>query len=142
MALFTEHLVRAHGFTGFKYTTTLQTGVAYSTSQSRQQWGELARPSQATAVELPANLGGLGSTHPQSQSRQHVQPENTDSCSKSVTARQVVPSSLKVPQDTCSELSPLGHWDLLRTLLRTLPKGHPPPHPTGGDSPAPRSARA
>ena len=90
MALFTEHLVRAHGFTGFKYTTTLQTGVAYSTLQTRQQWGELARPSQATAVELPANLGGLGSTHPQSQSRQHVQPENTDSCSKSVTARQVV----------------------------------------------------
>ena len=39
-----------------------------------------------------------------------------------------LPSSLKVPQDTCSELSPLGHWDLLRTLLRTLPKEHPQPH--------------
>ena len=56
-----------------------------------------------------------------------AQPENTDSCSK-CPARQVVPSSLKVPQDTCSELSPLRHWDLLRTLLQTLPKGHPPPH--------------
>lgn len=98
------------------------------TLQTRQQWGELARPSQATAVELPANPGGLSSTHPQSQSLQHVQPENTDSCSKSVTTRQVVPSSLKVPQDTCSELSPLGHWDLLRTLLRTLPKEQPQPH--------------
>ena len=128
-----HRLLMRHGLSTYSVPTALQSSTTIPPktcelvrlappSHTRQQRRELARPSQVAAVEPPVNPAwltqrGLGATHPrQSQGcRHHVPPAQTGSCSE---CHQEGDGHLlsKGPQDTLSEPSPLGHWDLLRTL--------------------------